>query len=264
MNILSNSQFLKIINSPFFSRISIFYHRFERIGSITKLFSSPAASFHFISIPSHHCKEKTLKLSTEHKNACKECSSIYISASSYSTDTGASVRKVYIFCQSKISMQRVKKQMKVLVVYDTVSPMKLTAKVAETISGVLRDKGIQVDSFYVADVDTTIVKNYDCLIAGAPTMYFRASSGIINFLKRLPSKEFSGKLAAAFDTQVQSRFSGSAVKGIEGKLKGLGFRLITAPLIAYVDGKTNEMHLKEGELEKAEDWAQTIAETLSK
>ena len=161
-------------------------------------------------------------------------------------------------------MHRVpKSQMKVLVVYDTVSPMKLTAKVAETIGEVLKDKGIQVDSFYVKDVDAAIVKDYDCLIAGAPTMYFRASSGIIKFLKSLTSKEFSGKLAAAFDTQVQSRFSGSAVKGIEGKLKGLGFRLITAPLITYVEGKQNEMHLKKGELEKARDWAQTIAEMLS-
>lgn len=128
----------------------------------------------------------------------------------------------------------------------------------------MKDKGIQVDAFYVKDVDKAIVKNYDCLVAGAPTMYFRASSGITKFLKSLPSKEFSEKRAAAFDTQMQSRFSGSAVKGIEGKLKGLGFRLITPPLIAYVDGKINEQHLKEGELEKAKDWAQTVAETLSK
>ncbi|MGB9133961.1 MAG: flavodoxin family protein [Candidatus Bathyarchaeia archaeon] len=154
--------------------------------------------------------------------------------------------------------------MKVLVVYDTVSPMKLTAKVAETIVEVLKDSGIQVDSFYVKDVDEATVRNYDCLVAGAPTMYFRASSGINRFLNSLPSKELSGKLAAAFDTQLQSKFLGSAAKGIEGKLKSLGFKLVTAPLVAYVEGKTNEMHLKEGQLEKAKDWAQTVAETLSK
>lgn len=154
--------------------------------------------------------------------------------------------------------------MKVLVVYDTFSPMKLTAKVAETIVEVLKDKGIQVDSFYVKDADKATVRNYDCLVAGAPTMYFRASSGIKKFLDSLPSKELSRKLAAAFDTQLQSKFLGSAAKGIEGKLKSLGFKLVTAPLVAYVEGKTNEMHLKEGQLEKAKDWAQTVAETLSK
>jgi len=155
---------------------------------------------------------------------------------------------------------------KVLIVYDTVSPMKLTAKVAETIGGVLKEKGIEVDSFFVVDVDKAVVKNYDCLLAGAPTMRFRVSTRMRQFLDDLPSKDFSGKLAAAFDTQVQSRFSASAAKGIEGKLKGLGFKLITAPLIAYVEGKLrqNEWRLKEGELEKAENWAQTVAEVLSK
>jgi flavodoxin len=66
--------------------------------------------------------------------------------------------------------------MKVLIVYDTVSPMKVTAKVAETIGAVLKEKGIAVDSFFVKDVDKAVVKNYDCLLAGAPTMAFRASS----------------------------------------------------------------------------------------
>jgi flavodoxin len=156
--------------------------------------------------------------------------------------------------------------MKVLIVYDTVSPMKLTAKVAETIGGVLKEKGIEVDSFFVVDVDKAVVKNYDCLLAGAPTMRFRVSERMRQFLDNLPSKDFSGRLAAAFDTQVQSRFSASAAKGIEGKLKGLGFKLITAPLIAYVEGKLrqNEWRLKEGELEKAKKWAQEVAEAISK
>lgn len=154
--------------------------------------------------------------------------------------------------------------MKVLIVYDTVSPMKVTAKVAETIDEVLKEQGIEVDSFFVKDVDKAVVKNYDCLIAGAPTMAFRASSGIMQFLDGLPSKDFSGKLAAAFDTQIQSRLSGNAVKGIEGKLKGLGFKLITAPLIAYVEGKKDEWYLKEGELAKAKSWTQTVADALSK
>jgi flavodoxin len=152
--------------------------------------------------------------------------------------------------------------MKVLIVYDTVSPMRVTEKVAETISGVLKETGIEVDSLFVKDINATIVKNYDCLIAGAPTMAFRVSSEMKQFLETLPREVFSGKLAAAFDTQMQSRFSGSAVKGIEGRVKDLGFKLITAPLIAYVEGRKNEWRLKEGELEKAKKWAKTVAEAL--
>ena len=156
--------------------------------------------------------------------------------------------------------------MKVLIVYDSVSPAKLTAMVAETIGGVLKEKGIEVDSFYVVDVDEAAVKNYDCLLAGAPTMRFRATRKIMQFLDSLPSARPPGRLAAVFDTQVKSRISGNAAKGIEGKLKSLGFRLVTAPLIAYVDGKLtqNEWHLKDGEIEKAKKWAQEVAEALSK
>jgi flavorubredoxin len=126
----------------------------------------------------------------------------------------------------------------------------------------LREKGIEVGSFFVKDVDKSVVKDYDCMIAGAPTMAFRMSSEMRRFLDGLPSKEFSGKLAVAFDTQIQSRFSGSAVKGIEGRLKDLGFKLVATPLITYVEGKTSEMRLKEGELEKAKKYAEDLVKKL--
>jgi flavodoxin len=154
--------------------------------------------------------------------------------------------------------------MKVIIVYDTVSPMKLTAKVAEAIGGVLKEKGIEVDSFFVKDVDKTVVKDYDCVLAGSPTQILRATEPIMQFLDRFAKDEFSGKLAAAFDTQLQSRLSGNAANGIEKKLKKLGFKIVMPPLVTYVEGKMNEYNLKEGELEKAKNWAQTVAEVLSK
>jgi len=154
---------------------------------------------------------------------------------------------------------------KVLIVYESVSLSQVTKSVAEAIRGVLKEKGVEVDSFAVADADKADVKGYDCLLAGAPTMAFRASRGIIQFLDSLPHGRFSDKLAAAFDTQSKFRFSGSAAKGIEGKLKGLGFKLFVAPLFAYVEGAgKGEWRLKEGEREKAEKWAQGVAEALLK
>ena len=149
--------------------------------------------------------------------------------------------------------------MKVLVVYDTVSPRKLTMKVAETIGDVLKDRGMEVDSIFVKNVDVATVKSYDCVVAGSPTMYFRATSGIMHFLNSFQDKEFSGKLAAAFDTQLKGRFYGNATKGIESKLRKLGFEIVSPPLIAYVEGKKNQMHLKEGELEKAKKYAEDLA-----
>jgi flavodoxin len=154
--------------------------------------------------------------------------------------------------------------MKVIIVYDSVSATKLTAKIAETIGEVLKEKGIEVDIFSIKDVDRAAVKNYDCLIAGAPTMAFRMSSGMMKFLNNFSDNEFSGKLGAAFDTQLQSRFSGNAAEGVTKKLKNLGFQIITTPLVTYVAGKTNELQLKEGEPEKTKNWAQEVAKTLSK
>lgn len=153
--------------------------------------------------------------------------------------------------------------MKVLVVYDSVSPMRLTEKVAQAISGTLREAGVEVDARYVKDVDASTLKEYDCVLVGAPTMAFRPSPDITKFLNGL-SGDFAGKMGAAFDTQLQWRLSGNAAKGIEDKLKKLGFKTVTAPLVAYVEGKQNDMRLKEGELEKAKNWAKTVAEALAK
>lgn len=154
--------------------------------------------------------------------------------------------------------------MKVLIAYDSVSSMKLTAKVAEQVGAALKENGIDFDNLFVGDVDVAKVKDYDCVLVGGPTMAFRVSKDVSQFLDRLPKGEFSGKPAAAFDTQVRTRFSGSAAKSIDSRLKKLEFKVIAAPLIVYVEGKMNQMNLKEGELEKAKTWAVEIARTLAK
>ena len=104
--------------------------------------------------------------------------------------------------------------MKILVVYDTTSVKRNTEKVAQAISDVLKAKGHDVDCKYVNDVDPTRVKDYDCVLAGSPTQAFRATKPVTQFLDKFAKDEFAGKLGAAFDTQLQSRFSGSAANGI--------------------------------------------------
>jgi flavodoxin len=107
--------------------------------------------------------------------------------------------------------------MKVLVLYDTVSASKMTGQVAETITKTLKENGVNVDSFYVKDADVASMKNYDCLIAGAPTMAFSPSTEIMKFLNGLAEGDFSGKKAAAFDTQMQMIINGNVAKGTEKK-----------------------------------------------
>ena len=109
--------------------------------------------------------------------------------------------------------------MKILVVYDTSSVNRNTEKVAKAMSEILKGKGFDVDCLYVKDVDPASMKNYDCVLAGSPTQAFRATVPIMQFLERFAKDEFSGKLAAAFDTQLQVPLSGNAAKGIEKSRK---------------------------------------------
>ena len=156
--------------------------------------------------------------------------------------------------------------MKVLIVYDSVSPARLTEKVAKTIEEILKEKGIKTDNFFVANVDMADVQDSDCLLVGSPVMKFRATGRIRKFLKNLPDSRLNIKLAAAFDTRLQTKVSGSAVKGIESKLKGLGFKLIVAPLMAYVEGSLlkNKWTLKAGEIEKTKRWTEELTKALPK
>jgi flavodoxin len=152
--------------------------------------------------------------------------------------------------------------LKILIVYDTTSAIRNTEKVAKALSEVLKEKGLDNDCVYVKDVDPAIVKNYDFVLAGSPTQMFRATEPIVQFLDRFAKDEFSGKTAAAFDTQLQSRMSGNAAEGIEKKLKKLGFKIAMQPLVTYVEGKMPEMNLKQGELEKAKKYAEDLAKIL--
>jgi flavodoxin len=152
--------------------------------------------------------------------------------------------------------------LKVLVVYDTTSVNRNTEKVAKALSEVLKEKGLDVDCMYVKDVDAAAVKNYDCVLAGSPTQMFRATGPIMEFLDGFSKNEFSGKLGAAFDTQLVGRFTGNAAKGIEKALKKLGFKIVMEPLVTYVEGKIEVVQLRAEELEKAEKYAEELARVL--
>ncbi len=154
--------------------------------------------------------------------------------------------------------------MKTLVVYDSISPAKLTARVADTITGAMKDKGMEVISVPIEDVKHINVEEYDCLIVGSPTMAWKPTKATMSFLNGLASKTFSGKSAAAFDTQVQLIISGNATKMMEAKLKKLGFGLVSPPLMAYVIDKKDGYQMKEGELERAKMWAQELTSSLSR
>jgi flavodoxin I len=152
--------------------------------------------------------------------------------------------------------------LRVLTVYDSVSVNKNTEKVAEAIRDVLKAKGIEVESSYVEDVDAPTVKDYDCLIVGSPTHGWMETPLVKKFLDSLKTESFAGKKAAAFDTRIQSRLAGSAVDGIEKRLKKLGFKVAVSGLAIHVEGKEPSPVLVEGELDKAKKFADELIKAL--
>jgi len=157
--------------------------------------------------------------------------------------------------------------MKILVVYD--SYFGNTEKVAEAIGGVLKKDG-DVRVARSSDVDSTDMEGLDYLIAGSPTRQFSPTEGIKKFISGLPRGGLKGIKTAAFDTRMavedvdsgMLRFMvgifGYAAKSIAGKLRKRGGEEIAAPEGFFVSGM--EGPLKDGELERAREWAVGIVE----
>ncbi len=154
--------------------------------------------------------------------------------------------------------------MKILVIYDTVSQSRMTEKVAMAVVEAMQEGGASVESHFVEDAGKANIKDYDCLVLGAPTMAWRPSKRMKDFLAGLKGNTYPGKIAAAFDTQVKSSMSGNATKHMEKDLTELGFRIVSPPLISYVESENKLYKLKEGELDKAKAWGKDLVKTLSK
>jgi flavodoxin len=154
---------------------------------------------------------------------------------------------------------------KALVVYD--SKFGNTAKVAQAISAALAPKG-EVIVVNVADARPEQLAGVDLLLVGSPTWGSRPTPAITKWLKGLPSRGLEGVRVAGFDTrgdmsQVTSRFVlvlvgflGFAAAPISDRLAKKG-GIVAVPPEGFIVVE-REGPLKEGELERAADWAGKI------
>jgi flavodoxin len=157
--------------------------------------------------------------------------------------------------------------MKALVVYD--SFFGNTERIAQSIGNALgppEDVGI----LRVVDVRPEQLAGLKLLIVGSPTRAFRPSPAMKNFLKSIPKDGLKGAKVAAFDTRITDKEIDSAVfilrilvnifgyaaKPIADRLVKKGGEPIVPPEGFFVRG--TEGPLKEGELERASDWAKQI------
>ena len=160
---------------------------------------------------------------------------------------------------------------KALVVYD--SFFGNTERIAQSIGNALgrpEDVGI----LRVVDVKPEQLAGLKLLIVGSPTRAFSPSPAIKRFLKSIPKNGLKGVKVAAFDTRITEEEIDSAVfilrifvnifgyaaRPISDRLVKKAGQLIAPPEGFFVQG--TEGTLKEGELERASDWAKQISTKL--
>jgi len=159
--------------------------------------------------------------------------------------------------------------LKTLIIYDSIFGN--TEKIAQAIGNSLSSRE-NVETLRVSDVKPEQLIGLELLIVGSPTRVFKPTKAITDFLNKIPLNVLKGVQVAAFDTRistvdVNSRFLNILVKmfgyasgPIAYKLKKKGGSMIIRPEGFFV--KDSKGPLKDGELERAEDWAKLIIKTL--
>ena len=157
--------------------------------------------------------------------------------------------------------------MKGIVIYDTSTGN--TKKIAETITEILKEYGLENDLFYIKDVKNLSAKEYSFLVLGSPTRFGTMSFAMKSFLGKVKTEEWINKPFAAFDTEnpenvEKSRAENknwSAAEKIAEKLREKKMNQLMPVLKALVEAKLKGT-LLEGEVDKAKDYARQLAAKL--
>ena len=146
--------------------------------------------------------------------------------------------------------------MKSLVVYH--SQFGNTKKLADAIARRLEPSG----SALVVSVESATPQelgSVDLLVIGGPTQAHGMSPAMRGLMSTVTRQAVGGAVAAAFDTRLAGPvlLTGSAARSIAGRLRNAGVKLVAEPASFLVKGK--EPLLVDGELARAEAWADTLA-----
>jgi len=159
--------------------------------------------------------------------------------------------------------------MKVRVVYDSVFGN--TEQIARAIGNALAAHN-EVEISAVGAVQPEQLGDSELLVIGSPTRAFRPTPALTKLLKTIPKNGLDGVRVAAFDTRISTadinsralsvmvKLFGYAAAPIAKRLQNRGGELIVAPAGFFV--QDTEGPLREGELERAAEWAQRIIATL--
>jgi flavodoxin len=151
--------------------------------------------------------------------------------------------------------------MKALVVYE--SFFGNTEKIARAVGTAMELEDSEVVT--AASVSVEQIKNLDLLVVGSPTRAFQPCPDTKSFLKNLPAGVLKGIKVAAFDTRVVISDKTPGILKILVKVFGYSAEPIAKSLIKKGGTQVqdpagffvleSEGPLKEGELERAAEWA---------
>jgi flavodoxin I len=147
--------------------------------------------------------------------------------------------------------------MKTLVVYDSLygNTEKIAQAIGDAVSG-------EVKVVRAGEADVSALTELDLLFVGSPTHGGRPSPPMREFLDKVQSRTLQGIKVATFDTRHTSKLTvlfGYAAGRIAKSLKKKGGTLLLSPEGFFVEG--TEGPLKEGELERAANWAREIVKS---
>ena len=145
--------------------------------------------------------------------------------------------------------------MNTLVIYESLHGN--TESIAQAIAGALPS---DVTLQHVSEVRVSDLGASDLLIIGAPTHGGQPSDGMKTMLSTLGASALSGTRVAAFDTRLPWRWLGLfgyAAPRIVKRLQKSGGTAVIPPEGFFVTG--GEGPLKDGEAQRAADWAREIA-----
>ena len=155
--------------------------------------------------------------------------------------------------------------MKALVIYDSVYGN--TEQIAQAVGNALGSQE-DVTVLRVGDVKPEHLTGLNLLIVGSPTRAFSPTPATKKLLGSIPTHGLRDVKVAAFDTRIavdeiesrilpaMVRVFGYAANPIAERLKKRGGQLVMPPEGFIVEG--TEGPLREGELERASDWAREL------
>ena len=146
--------------------------------------------------------------------------------------------------------------MHTLVVY--FSKFRNTHQIADTIAGAIARK-TDVTTIDFGHLTLDHLTDLDLLVMGSPTHNMNLPKTVKPVFENFPKRSLPGIPVAAFDTSYKMSWmlnQFTASKHLARKLRKIGGKVLLPPEIFLVTGR--EGPLVEGELQRAEKWAQTL------